>query len=217
MWKEITIPIIFLIIGWGLGILQIMITDKKERNRKIKDTASNLLVEFKEVMPRLVSAFYSLNNSLGILKKEHIDWISQKILKYPLKVEKITEFINKLSSLSDEEVRSFSRYTMEQEEIAKSVKKFYMPILKYSLESITYLDYQTKIIEINKNFEWLNEEIENSNIFFQRTFEPGLTTDNYTRININFNKSLINITKLFKTIADCIDDFITKTENKKIK
>lgn len=120
MWKEIIIPLIFLIIGWGFGILQTLIINRTERNHKIKDITSNLLIEFKEVIPRLIFVFYSLINSLGILRKEDIDWILKKIQRYPLKEGKITDFINKLSNLKDEEIKNFSENTMDSKEIAKS-------------------------------------------------------------------------------------------------
>lgn len=118
-------------------------------------------------------------------------------------------FKENLSNLQKSEEKAFNEVYKEQiisEEVRTDFKKLYLPTLESGLSNLTDIEAETarNLVDVLNLLNQLNETIIRHNTFFDKTFEPGLSTENYNLISDNLTRAEESLFYSFKFIVDKI-------------
>lgn len=205
-------PVVYLIIGWVFGILSTFIFRYLDKRSKISNFKKGLFTELRETQITLANYTCLFYEDIGEINKGILSWVYSIFLENK---DNLTEEENNLFSVI-KKLLQFSDKTLERAEIytqlkslagkRKFPKKIYIPFLSLNINNLPLLkkDLQIEIAGIYRMVNCLNEEIDNWKYFFNKTFEPNLSTDNYSIVKSNLKNCSEHIAIQSKLIADAI-------------
>lgn len=201
--------IVYLFLGWSLGLLSPQIIEHINRHYKKHDFIIGLLSELSELKARLITNVYLLAKKISDYDKEQLEWLINNIGKYegayPLhKIkENITKLIEESNSAQLKAIGSNDEYASEKRGL--SLKKFHLPFLEAKIDSLALLDEERRIqiFEIRSQLNILNEEIDNAQFYFRKTFD-SLTDTKEAIVKLNLESCYKNIMDGAKRIVEMI-------------
>ena len=203
---------IYLLLGWLLGLLSPQIAERIKRYYQKQDLKCGIFSELKEVKVRLVSTVYLLTKKVGTYDKELIEWVKKNLEgyegSYPTK--RILKNLKKLSSQVDNKQLKTIQLLYEDEESGLSLKKFFLPFLESKMGSLPVFgnEFRTLVFEIRSQIQILNEEIDNAQFYFRKTFDSSMSAENHKIVRLNLKSCYNNIAKQAQPIAERINKLI---------
>lgn len=206
--------VVFLILGWLLGLLSPLIVDRVRRRYQINEVKQGIITELKEMKFRLVAAAYLLATRLGHFDRNLLVWISNTFQEYQGSEpkEETLKALQNLLKLSDQQLSALSDAVKFKPGGALSLKSQSLPFLdaNISLLSMYPVDFQRRILEIRTQIDLLNQEIEDCRFFYGKTFDSGLSEENYKIVVDNTRKKYQLIEGAARRIADKISNLVSK-------
>jgi hypothetical protein len=96
------------------------------------------------------------------------------------------------------------------EESGLSLKKFYLPFLESRIDSLPVFSdkFRTLVFEIQSQIQMLNEEIDNAQFYFRRTFDSSMNAGCHKIVRQNLRSCYENIERQVRPIVEKINDLI---------
>ena len=206
--------IVFLILGWLLGILSPLIVDRVRRHYQINEVKQGIITELKETKFRLVATAYLLAARLGMFDRDLLMWFSNALQEYQGSEpkEETVKAVQNLLKLDDKQLSAHSHAVKFKPGGALSLKSHSLPFLdaNISLLSLYPVDFQHRILEIRAQIDLLNQEIEDCRFFYGKTFDSGLSEENYKVVVDNTRMKYQLIESAARRIADKISNLVSK-------
>lgn len=211
-------PLIYTLFGWVLGVLGTLILERLKRRRAKKDFVKSVWAQFREVVPRLAGTYYSMKYNLGELDRDVLKWIkSVRSQGYQFLEEKTVEGIDKFLELDDEQIRGLNELIKQKPPKVSSLRKFGVPLLQENISSILLLDskLQHSLLDIRTKVNWLNEIVDQHNFFFEKTFDSGISDDNWKIIDSNIRNGYEQMGRWCRRISELIMEIVIKCQKQK--
>ncbi len=201
--------IVYIILGWLLGLLTSPLALRIERKYRQKDYKFAIFSELKIFAARSNMVFFKIRKHLGTLDKSSLEWIVKTYKQYDPDInQELINVTKELLETSDEEFENKMNRFKAAENISLGLKTFSLPLTDSLLENISILDseFQRKILEIKAQVDMLNQEIENSKYYFNLTFNPESLSINKDVLRTNIKSSYNMIQEKCKYIVGLISE-----------
>ncbi|MBM4137109.1 MAG: hypothetical protein FJ241_09820 [Nitrospira sp.] len=206
--------ILFLVLGWLLGLFSPIIYDEVKKRQHRKEIRVGILTELKELRYKLMGVVYLVSIRNGTYDRELLNWIKPIVEEYNGTHQKdnIYKSIKNHLTLTDEELSAISEKLKTESLRGLSVKKYELPFLDSKINYLTFFDesFQNKILEMRSQLSLLHEEVNQAHFYFEKTFDSSMSTENHRIIRENLEDSYKNIAKKARTIADRIGKVMNK-------
>lgn len=206
--------ILFLFLGWLLGLFSPVIVDLIKKRLSRKALRASFFNELDDVRERLVHLVHLIVAKFGKKDRELLLWVRSNI-KDSLEIvsssgEKPSQIIDRLLELNDEQLANLDTYGKITEGDNLSLKKITLPLIDSKLDSLSLFDveFQRKLLDIKTQINFMNEELEQARFYFQKTFDGGISEENLNLITQNLRDSYLHISRIARTIVQKVDSFI---------
>jgi len=204
------VPIIYTIVGGFLGFCGALILEQHKRRQLEKDFKEGVCAELRETLPQFVNYYYLLNQALGKIDRDMLNWTYSMFSALNGESSGLIEKIENLLKLSDNQLAALSLRAKDPKTTAMSLKKFNLSFLEESITSFSLLDspFRCSVLAIRTKINQLNQEIDLYNFFYERTFASGLTQKNWLNLDNNIKKSYEHIAQMSRKIAEMMKELI---------
>lgn len=205
--------LLFLFLGWLLGLLSPIIVDKIRKKHKLEEIKGGLISELDEVKCRLVGAVYLLAPHYETYNKELIEWVYSNLEKYSggyIK-EGTLKALEPLLKLDDGQLAELQKQKkLKYVGRGFNLKSISVPFLDSKIGSLSYFDskFQLAILQIKAQINILNQEIETAQFYFRMTFDSNLDSNNREIITDNLEENYRNVSSKSRSIANSITELI---------
>lgn len=206
---------ISIVFGWSLGIASSFLIYWFGRIRKRRDFKNGLKSELIENLPRMASSVLSLKSKLGTIDHEHLNWISNSLIKYysPEKIVELFPMINELLSQTPGALKKAS-YDIKilKERKGTELRKFNLVFLENHLDKILLLDVDSQklIYKIQFRIDVVNQAVDRYFFYFDKTFEPNILEVNEKPLKENIDTSYEMISKTLFLVTNDIIELLEK-------
>lgn len=202
--------ILFLFLGWLLGLLSPIIVDAIRRRREIKEVKNALLSELGDLQFRLANTVWLTSIRTGQYNRSFLAWF-KPIIERNCHLHRLDNVIKNTESnlaMSDERLAELARQFLASEsETAMGLKTHHAPFLDSKLGQLGSfsVEFQSLLLEIHSRLAILNEEIDQYRFYFQQTFSSSISEGNHKLIKQNINGNYIAVHGQARIICDFID------------
>ena len=161
--------IIYFLIGWLSALFNPLLVDVYKKYQNRKKLKKSFGIELDDVRERLVFVVFKIVSKFGKYDRELLTWVHSN-LKDTLEIhnisgEKYPEVIERLSELSDQDLKDIDANQKAVEGNSLSLKKINLPLVDSKLDSLSLFDleFQRKLLDIR--------------IQINRLSKRGFTTD----------------------------------------
>lgn len=210
--------VIFLLLGWLLGLLSPVIVDGIKKHLKKKELKKSFYNELNDIKGRLICCVYQLESQYGKYDRELLKWLKSyktNILKL-IKDTYIFEHLDDLLDLDDEQL-TIKLYTHKK----TFSGGFFAPMIRLSFidSNINYLslfetEFQKQIQDIRAQIHFFNEHNSQLRYFYKMTFDENISDENHEIIRNNFKESCLDLNRISKLIIKRIECFVSQRDNK---
>lgn len=205
--------VLYLLLGWLLGLLSPQVAERIKRHYQKSDLRCGIISELKEIKVRVVSAVYLLAKKIGTYDKELIEWVKKHLEgyegSYPTK--RMLSSLEKLSNQANNQQLETIQLLYYDEESGLSLKKFYLPFLESRIDSLPVFSdrFRSLIFEIRSQIQMLNEEIDNAQFYFRKTFDSSMNAESHKIVRQNLKSCYGNIERQIRPMVEKINDLIS--------
>lgn len=214
---NIWLSLLFLFLGWLLGLFGPIIVDEIRRRRKATQIKSSIIIELTELRFKLAFTVYKMAFSFGTWDRPLLEWIKTIVHGYKgtHTDERIEESIDKLLSRSDEDLAVGDMYGKAISLGAVALKKYNIPLLDANIGALVVLpsDFQNLLIEIKTQIGILNEQVDEAKFFYKKTFDSGISKENYKILQHNIRNTYLQVCQRAKDVADLVTKCLNRVEN----
>ena len=200
---------LYIAFGWLLGLLGGYATEVVRRRRRSALFRETVLFELFDLQIRLVLVYYNFGLKRGKLSLRDFDWINKTLLDYegPLLDEALKKLVAKAPKISDEELSAVLKSVARPEQVRSAVKKYSLPCLQSVSDTLHYMKPSVvrELHEILNQINIYNELVDEHRAFFSKTFESGLSKQNYKILEANLSTTEQQLTHAAKTLAERIE------------
>lgn len=201
--------VLFLLLGWALGLLAPVIVDAIKRKKEMAQTRIALLDELHEVKYRLALSAYFTETRFGVVDRTYLTWLRTVVSEYKGQKPKdsILSLIDTKLALPDEQLDLVAKSELAQPEGGLALKKYVVPLLDSRISSLWFFDggFQRLLLEVRNELNLLNEEVDQARYYFGLTFTK-LEGDNYARVNSNLTNCYRQMAERAKIAANKIGE-----------
>ena len=202
--------ILYLILGWLLGLLSPQISERISRHYKKRDLRIGLISELKEIRYRLILTTYLLSKKAGSFNKDLIEWVRKQLEDYKERdhTKMTLSVLEKLSA--DPSQIAVIRSLSYDEETGLSLKKFYLPFIEAKTDFFPVFGdgCRNLLFQIRFQIQALNEEIDNVLFYFRKTFDSSMSPVNHEIVRKNLTHGFENLARQTKLITEKINDLL---------
>ncbi|MFQ5787517.1 MAG: hypothetical protein ACE5H1_06000 [Thermodesulfobacteriota bacterium] len=212
-----------IVVGWVLGILSSIITDRRQKRSQKKEVKRGILAELKETQIVVVSNCYSLTYRFGTFDRDFLTWILPYYNKFKKidatnKYDELIRFVDETLKLSDDQIATLIndiRQREQQEMNSKTgltLKKIETPYLDSKLGFLSLLSesFQRQVLGIRREIGFVNEDIELAWYYFKRTFD-AISDTNYQLVDANLQRTYLDLVGKTQRLADKIEQLNIKS------
>jgi len=183
--------VILILIGWFMGTLSTAGYELYKGYLDGKRLKTAILSELKELLPRLVLAYYVLIKKTGDQNKENVQWVYNNLSSFEdkskaLKIESLKEKLGKLLEQNDILIKSIINSETVKNEV-EHIKRINLSFNKESIEKFSLLSEEFRLIifDVRTKVNIMNELADVIYFYFKQSFMPGMSDKNHEIINNN--------------------------------
>lgn len=200
--------ILFLFLGWLLGLLSPIIVDTIKRRRELKEFKKALITELREVQFRLMATVYLVATHMGKYDRNLLEWIRPIAERYTgiNRIDRIFENVQKHLALTDDQLNIISERMAQDQNRGLNFKKYVVPLLDSKISHLHVFDQESQnvLLEIKTRLNLIHEDIDQYRFYFNQTFNSSLSSGNLELIRGNIRDSYENISQQARITADLI-------------
>jgi hypothetical protein len=200
--------ILFLVIGWLLGLLSPVVVDFVAKKRRQLEVKQGLLVELAELRFGLVSATLSVAGSAGALDQEYVAWLESALASVRGAREEdrraLLETVGKLRGLDEQQLAAVAR-SLGPPPAASALTKHKLPYLESKLDYVASLPpaAQRQLLEIQAQIGVVNEVLDDIRFCLAKSFD-SLPPSTRQAIDANLQSSYRAVLQSSRNAADLI-------------
>ena len=162
---------------------------------------------------RLALTVYLLTKKISTFNKELLEWLIKQLEGYEGgdSTKNILSGLKKLSGQTvDKQLAAIQLFTSDEEK-GLSLKKFYLPFLESRIDLLPVFGdkFRMLIFETRSKIQTLNDEIDNAEFYFRKTFDSSMSEENHKIVRQNLESCYKNINNQAKLIVEKINDLIS--------
>ncbi len=170
--------------------------------------------ELDELRMKLAGVVHLTYRKIGKVDKQLVAWVKPIVERYHGADydEEYVAVVRAFAELSDKQIQEAAAASERgREGQALSFKKYTIPLVESHMGSLSIFPetYRSQLLAIKAKLDLLNEEVEQSRFYFQKTFDPAVPDPMLQRIEQN-------ITSQYRTIgtqSKILVEMITELEN----
>lgn len=204
--NEIIVQIIYIALGWLLGVLSPSIVKKISEKTEKANLEKIIFNDLKELKKRLAPISFKVYPKYGKLNKETFDW---------LKINSGIDFTEGLEiaakeGLNEEEMLNYINTKGIQKNTLAYFKKMHLFATDSHLMNFGLIDssLMERVLEIRFYIEAFNEDIDSFREHLKMTFMPGITDNNHRIVSQEIENKSLDIAKKSMYIVDKINDIL---------
>lgn len=209
---ENTEKIIFLFLGWLLGLLSPIIADAIRKRREAVEVSIALQTELHELRYRLACSAYFIEIRFGEVNRQFLEWLQPVFRNYKgiNPSENLLKLVEMSLTYTDQQIAALAEHSKTPPDGALSLKKYSSPLLDSKISSLSWFSerLRNQLLELKTHQALLNEEVEQARYFSGLTFQSSISDENYKRAVEN----VINGYKQYSSRARLIVDLIGKMQ-----
>lgn len=195
-----------ILFGWFLGVLSTLGYDRIKKYYEKEEFKNGVFTELKEIRSILAGIVFILSQRYGAFNRDLLNWIRDISIEDPYARPK-HETIEKMLKFTDEQIEALAKHEAKMAMVAGSVlKKCSLPFLDNNMNRLSLfgMGLQRLILQIRGRLTMLNQDIDSTQYYFQRTFDSTLSPENEKIIRINLTANYERIMENSRDIADKI-------------
>jgi len=206
--------VLFLFLGWLLGVLSPIIVDAVRRRRELKEVKNALISELQELQFRLATTMYLTSVRIGEYNRSFLQWFQPIIERYrgPLRSDNLVQSIAKQLTWSVEQLAAAAERQKGNPNKGIGLKTHRAPLLEAKIAQLGAFstEFQNLLLDIHSRLNIVNEEIEQYRFYFRQTFSENLSELNRNLILENIQGSYQAVSVQARIICDLIDLAVKK-------
>jgi hypothetical protein len=191
MSEDVIEKLLFLSIGWLLGLLGPVIVDAIRRRRENALGRLAIHAELRDVSHKLALAAQYLYLRKGIADRGHLEWVKRHLEGYPSLSDtgSIMQSVRLQLSWSDDELQAYARTTSNQPGKGITLQKYAVPLLDSRVAALWSFSttLQRHFLQIRTDIDLLNDIVDRSRHFSDKTFSK-LEGNNYQLVIENIEQ-----------------------------
>ncbi len=208
--------LLFLLVGWLLGLAGPIIVDRIRKHRQATQIKSSILIELTELRYKLALTVHKLAMRFGTWDRSLLEWVKSIVDGYAgaRADESIAESIARLLAHSDKELAAGAQYGKAGPLGAVALKKFNTPFLDAHIGALVMLpnDFQNLLIEVKAQIAILNEQVEEAQFFYQKTFDSSISSENHEIIQQNLKNTYGLACQRARDITDLVSKCLNRVD-----
>jgi len=181
--------ILFILLGWVLGLASPLIVDEIRRWRERRDIRATLRTELHELQYRLALVAWQVQLRLGHLDRALFEWFWPIVLGYKgiYADQNLIAIAKSLASVPpdqlDQQIARAAETAKAPPGSALVLKKHAASFLDSRVSSFSSLESAlvSRLSEIRTQLSFFNEDVDQARFYFQLTYNSGLTDENRDR------------------------------------
>ena len=200
--------ILFLVLGWLLGLLSPAIYDAVTKKRRQAEVKRGIQVELAELRFNLASAGFTVASGAGAWDREYLQWLKGLLDSYRGARDEdrrpLLETVARLDGLDDQQLAAAAR-TMGPPPAAAALRKHHLPYLDSHLEVVSSLrpETQRKLLEVQAQLGVINELVDDIRFCLGKAFD-SLPPSTRQAIDASLQTSYRAVLQSSRTTADLI-------------
>lgn len=191
MSEDTTEKLMFLALGWLLGLLGPVIVDAIKRRRENALGRTAIYAELRDLSHKLAMAVQYIYMRQGIVDRTHLEWVKRHLEGYPSLADtgSIMQSVRIQLSWTDAELQAYARTTSGQPGKGVTLQKYAVPLLDSKVAALWSFSttLQRYLLQIRTDIDLLNDIVERSRHFSDMTFSK-LEGNNYELIIQNIEQ-----------------------------
>lgn len=200
--------LLFLLVGWLLGLAAPIIVDRIRERRQTAQIKSSVLIELTEIQYKLALTVYELSMRIGIWDRSVLEWLKSILEDYAgVRAEaRIAESIERLLACSDKDLAAAAERGKAVRIGAVGFRKYNTPFIDGHKGNLALLptDLQNLLIEVKAQLAILNEQIDDARFFYRKTFDSDISPENYAIVEKNLKGVYADMCQHAQNIADLV-------------
>jgi hypothetical protein len=181
--------LLFLVVGWVLGLASHLIIEEYRRWRERRDLKLTLRSELHELQYRLALVAWQVHQRFGRLDRALLDWFRPIVIGYK-GVNADPKFVAAFQSLAavppdqlDRDIKAAAGMFKAPAGTALVLKKYAAGFLDSRVSSLSSLDSElvSRLSEIRSQLAFINEDVDQARFYFQLTYNSSLSDGNRNR------------------------------------
>ncbi len=201
--------LLFLALGWLLGMLGPVVTDAIKRRRENAQVKLALAAELREVSYKLALANYLVNIHFGTVDRAYLQWFQGATANYkgPSFTETTQPSVEMQLALPEAQLAALVRAQTAKRGTNIVTQKVIVPLLDARVSSLWYLEnrVQVLLLDIRSNINLLNELVDQARYYNGLTFGK-LEGENYEVVVGNLEGCHRQYAERAKRIVTKIDE-----------
>ena len=207
----IWIPVVFIFLGWLLGMLGPIIVDSIKKRYRNVEVRKTVLAELSGARFRLVATTYALDSRYVGFDRALVEWAIPYLKSYkgPGQSEKLVASLQKQLLMTDDQFKLVATHRMAEDGGASAVKKFKIPYIESKLTDLGIFDEETQlaILEIRNHAEIYNEHVDEHKFYFNLTFS-NVSEENYAIASKGVSNCYGHLSARARIIIGRIDNLV---------
>ena len=198
---------LLIVLGWMLGLLSPWLADTIQRPYKRSEVKRGIHLELKDLRTKLVAIVLQVSLYKGTLDQEMIRWARQRMETDPAVAKLVAPAPWELVSKLDNDNLNAASRALAPATMKLVFRRYSVPFLDSHLNALNWfsVDFQAAVHRIRSVLSVLNQEVEVTWFYFQKTFDASLTELNRNIIQNNYDGSHDFIGKAARQIIDEIE------------
>lgn len=174
MTEDTVDKLLFLALGWLLGLLGPVIVDAIKRKRENTQGQAAIHAELKDVSHKLALASQFIYMRKGTVDRNHLEWFKGHLEGYSSleDMASLLESVKLQLSWTDKELEGYARRTSGQSGKGIALQKYAVPLLDSRVNALWSFSttLQRHLLQIRTDIGLLNDIVERSRHFSNMTF-----------------------------------------------
>lgn len=205
--------LLFLIIGWLLGLLGPLLTYLFKKPYLKRQLRSSLFVELRDLRFRLAHVVFVIASHNLTLDRRLVEWLKPILHSDKVSYSNVlsVESLDLMSSLDDDQLRALVM-SMPSTGDSLTFKKYRLPFLTANISSLSLFtpEFQRLALDILAQLEMMHEQIDVSRFNYEKTFETSLSDDQLHAVHTNLKHSYEVISEQSRKLCDTIKTLLER-------
>lgn len=210
--------ILYLLLGWLLGLLSPRIIDAIQEQYHKKGLATAFRSEARDLQYRIACASYMLARHCGSFNRDYLAWLKSKLDQYTGNepTELVGEFIENILTESDEKLIVLAQQSRAADGVGLSLKLYKASFIENNIATLVNFssDFQVCIHEFLNHLSILNQQIQRAANLHQMTFDSSIKSECHPIIKSDLEKEYEIIQRMCILVCNKLQQIIDFDENR---
>lgn len=202
--------VLYLIIGWVLGIFSPILAEGIKNHFKRKITKQAIIVELGNIRKTFIQLMEKLIFRYCEFDREQVGWFIAQAKRH---CSQDKNFMNKVEIIDnamvneDEIISQLWKTLQEPENMSIGLTQYKLPFLEANLSSLTLFDtlFQNNINEIRTGIDIINGYLERGKFYFEKTFDSTISVTSHKNLLTNMRNGYKRMPELLQNIIEMIN------------